>query len=124
MRIIRTWIHKRQTEYTKILYLFAKFHITDCKSYLFSISDSQYNFWRNDTGICKGVSICCNLCIIKDKKIENLDEAVVVYNFAVEDFNTYHVGSLGVWVHNDCSTKQVRTYYADGDMAELKQYEL
>ena len=26
-----------------------------------------------------------------------------VYNFEVEDFHTYHVGTLGVWVHNgDC----------------------
>ena len=24
-----------------------------------------------------------------------------VYNFEVQDFHTYHVGRLGVWVHND-----------------------
>ena len=44
-----------------ILYLFTKFLITDYKSYLFRISDHQYNFWRNDAGICKRIAICYNL---------------------------------------------------------------
>jgi hypothetical protein len=30
-----------------------------------------------------------------------------VYNFEVEDFHTYYVGEIGVWVHNiDCRVKQ------------------
>jgi len=33
---------------------------------------------------------------------ENLDKLVEVYNFEVEDWHTYHVGSFGVLVHNEC----------------------
>ncbi|WP_227674090.1 polymorphic toxin-type HINT domain-containing protein [Psychrobacter phenylpyruvicus] len=29
-----------------------------------------------------------------------LDETDTVYNFEVQDFSTYHIGELGVWVHN------------------------
>ena len=32
--------------------------------------------------------------------IEIVDKPVTVYNFQVEDFHTYHVGNLGVLVHN------------------------
>jgi hypothetical protein len=28
----------------------------------------------------------------------------MVYNFQVEDFHTYHVGSMGILVHNECTT--------------------
>jgi hypothetical protein len=32
-----------------------------------------------------------------------LDEPVMVYNFTVEEFHTYYVTDLGIWVHNtDC----------------------
>ena len=32
-----------------------------------------------------------------------LEEKDTVYNFEVQDFHTYHIGELGVWVHNaDC----------------------
>jgi hypothetical protein len=33
---------------------------------------------------------------------ENLDVSVSVYNFQVEDWHTYYVGSIGVLVHNKC----------------------
>lgn len=29
-----------------------------------------------------------------------LDEPVMVYNFTVEDYHTYYVTDLGIWVHN------------------------
>ena len=41
-----------------------------------------------------------NTLIVEDEKVENLDEAVKVYNFQVEDFHTYHVGESCVLVHN------------------------
>jgi hypothetical protein len=34
--------------------------------------------------------------------LENLEEPIEVYNFEVADWHTYHVGSMGVLVHNDC----------------------
>lgn len=29
-----------------------------------------------------------------------LEQTDTVYNFEVQDFSTYHIGELGVWVHN------------------------
>ncbi len=37
---------------------------------------------------------------IEDYHIELTEEPVLVYNFQVEDFHTYHVGENGVLVHN------------------------
>ena len=34
---------------------------------------------------------------------ENLTEPVMVYNFEVEEFHTYFVGSSGILVHNNCT---------------------
>ena len=33
--------------------------------------------------------------------VRNTGEMESVYNFEVEGFHTYHIGELGVWVHND-----------------------
>mgnify|MGYP002168483425 FL=1 len=38
---------------------------------------------------------------------ELLESPITVYNFEVEDFHTYHVGSASVLVHNKCSTSSV-----------------
>ncbi|WP_278962072.1 polymorphic toxin-type HINT domain-containing protein, partial [Ruminococcus bicirculans (ex Wegman et al. 2014)] len=32
--------------------------------------------------------------------VELTEEPVKVYNFEVDEFHTYHVGEIGVWVHN------------------------
>ncbi len=29
-----------------------------------------------------------------------LDSNETVYNFEVQDFSTYHIGEMGIWVHN------------------------
>lgn len=31
---------------------------------------------------------------------EKLDKTDTVYNFEVQDFHTYHIGEIGLWVHN------------------------
>ena len=41
-----------------------------------------------------------NTLLVEDRKVENLDEPVKVYNFQVEDFHTYHVGENVILVHN------------------------
>ncbi|WP_241498666.1 polymorphic toxin-type HINT domain-containing protein [Moraxella catarrhalis] len=38
-----------------------------------------------------------NVTIISQTK---LDHTETVYNFEVDDFHTYHIGELGIWVHN------------------------
>lgn len=40
--------------------------------------------------------------VISETRFEKLLKNVFVYNFEVEDFNTYHVGSFGILVHNTC----------------------
>ena len=39
---------------------------------------------------------------VEDIHIEELSEAIKVYNFEVEDWHTYFVGEQGVLVHNNC----------------------
>lgn len=39
---------------------------------------------------------------VKDVQIENLDEAVKVYNLEIEDSHTYYVSADEVLVHNEC----------------------
>ena len=36
---------------------------------------------------------------------ELLESPITVYNFEVEDFHTYHVGSASVLVHNKCNNE-------------------
>jgi hypothetical protein len=36
--------------------------------------------------------------------VERIDEKARVYNFEVEEFHTYYVGELGVWVHHSCNS--------------------
>ena len=42
----------------------------------------------------------CNVLLVENHSVELTDEPVMVYNFQVEDFHTYHVCTLGVLVHN------------------------
>ena len=38
---------------------------------------------------------------------ELLESPITVYNFEVEDFHTYHVGSASVLVHNSCNHNSI-----------------
>ncbi|WP_193777993.1 polymorphic toxin-type HINT domain-containing protein [Psychrobacter sp. FDAARGOS_221] len=53
-----------------------------------------------------------------------LDETDTVYNFEVQDFSTYHIGKLGIWVHNaDCCglTYEAAPYHTNvGSSVKLK----
>ncbi len=46
------------------------------------------------------VDVNNNILLIKDYTVEITEEPTTVYNFQVEDFHTYHVGSFGILVHN------------------------
>ena len=41
--------------------------------------------------------------VVEAVEHELLESPLTVYNFEVEDFHTYHVGSASVLVHNDCT---------------------
>lgn len=46
---------------------------------------------------------------VEDVQIENLDEAVKVYNLEIEDSHTYYVSADSVLVHNACGdSKKLR----------------
>ena len=40
------------------------------------------------------------ILLIEDYKVELPEKPTTVYNFQVEDFHTYHVGSFGILMHN------------------------
>ncbi len=40
--------------------------------------------------------------IISSIEVEHYDEPQMTYNFEVEDFHTYYVGTEGILVHNTC----------------------
>ena len=41
-----------------------------------------------------------NVLLVENFDVELTEEPVKVYNFEVDEFHTYHVGEIGVWVHN------------------------
>ncbi len=41
-----------------------------------------------------------NILTVENTRLELAEKPVLVYNFQVEDYHTYHVGECGVWVHN------------------------
>ncbi len=48
------------------------------------------------------------------KRWEQLQSAVPVYNFAVEDYHTYFVGTTNVLVHNNCGAENIKLDKAKG----------
>ena len=60
-----------------------------------------------------------NTLIVEDRKVENLDETVKVYNFQVEDFHTYYVGERCVLVHN-ANNYEAGKYTGNRTEQELK----
>ncbi len=48
----------------------------------------------------KVIDLNGDILIVEDIKIEFVENPVTVYNLQVEDFHTYHVGNIGVLVHN------------------------
>ena len=41
-----------------------------------------------------------NVLLVENFDVELTEKPVTVYNFQVDEFHTYHVGEIGVWVHN------------------------
>lgn len=53
------------------------------------------------------VTINGEYVIVEKVQHEILESPIKVYNFEVEDFHTYYVGCISVFVHNDCSATRV-----------------
>lgn len=51
-----------------------------------------------------------SLQVISQKPTGKLE---TVYNIAVENFSTYHIGELGIWVHNAKCRDFINNKYGD-----------
>jgi filamentous hemagglutinin len=68
---------------------------------------SEHPFWVKDWGWIKASLLQAGTELV-DGQNQTLriihaaltDETATVYNIEVEDYHTYHVGEIGVWVHN------------------------
>ena len=72
---------------------------------------AEHPFWIKDSGWLKASLLEQGMILLdrNNQEVEVLSQFLIpnrtdtVYNIEVDDFHTYHVGRLGVWVHNaDC----------------------
>lgn len=98
-QVVQTFVHKK--------YLLVHVYVEDEEI----ITTEEHPFYVEGTGfVCAGELKCGDTVRLADGRkvpvkqagFEYLDEPVLVYNFEVEDFNTYYVSELGVLVHNTC----------------------
>jgi hypothetical protein len=72
--------------------------LKDAKDKEFNIENTQ---WTQAKDLVSGdVALSAEGAKLQIVSIEIDDRAETVYNFEVEDFHTYFVGEVGVWVHN------------------------
>ena len=73
------------------------------------VTTVDHPFYVNSRGFVKAGELAIgdelldpnkNILLVENYDVELTEEPVKVYNFEVEDFHTYHVGRLGVLVHN------------------------
>ena len=73
------------------------------------VTTVDHPFYVNSRGFVKAGELAIgyelldvngNVLLVEKFNVELTDEPTTVYNFQVEDFHTYHVGEIGVWVHN------------------------
>ena len=73
------------------------------------VTTVDHPFYVNSRGFVKAGELAIgdelldpnkNILLVENFDVELTEEPVKVYNFEVEDFHTYHVGRVGVLVHN------------------------
>lgn len=73
------------------------------------VTTETHPFYVNDRGFVNEGELAigdelldsnCNVILVENFDVELTEKPVTVYNFQVEDFQTYHVCTLGVLVHN------------------------
>ena len=84
------------------------------------VTTEEHPFWVEGKGwvaarnLHQGDSLCLQdkgTVQITDVFVENLNNPVMVYNFEVEDWHTYFVGTNKVLVHNKCSLTKINDRY-------------
>lgn len=77
---------------------------------------AEHPFWIKGTGWLKASLLEQGMILLdrNNQEVEVLSQYLIpnhtdtVYNIEVDDFHTYHVGRLGVWVHNaDCCENHI-----------------
>ena len=61
---------------------------------------------------------------VESVQIENLDEAVKVYNLEIEDSHTYYVSADEVLVHNECTKNNYRSEYIKENPGMPNEYQV
>ena len=73
------------------------------------VTTETHPFYVNDRGFVNAGELAigdellnsnCNVLLIENHSVELTDEPTTLYNFQVEDFHTYYVGSFRILVHN------------------------
>ena len=73
------------------------------------VTTVDHPFYVNSRGFVKAGELAIgdelldpnkNILLVENFDVELTEEPVKVYNFEVDEFHTYHVGEIGVWVHN------------------------
>lgn len=95
------------------------------------VTTLNHPFYVKNKGWIPAASLVCGtvLLLVSGKCIEvetinfePVEEPVKVYNFEVEDFHTYYVGTMGVLVHNDCVDNKINGTRRETEVeVELKE---
>ncbi|WP_244244910.1 polymorphic toxin-type HINT domain-containing protein [Leptospira koniambonensis] len=108
-RVIQTFIRQADTIY-KVVFVDGSILETtwnhpfrrlksDSKGQNFGIENSE---WRQAKDLQSGdITLIASGETLEIESIEIDNRQETVYNFEVEDFHTYFVGEVGIWVHND-----------------------
>ena len=92
------------------------------------VTTVDHPFYVNSRGFVKAGELAIgdelldpnkNILLVENFDVELTEEPVKVYNFEVEDFHTYHVGRLGVLVHN--SVKEYGKQYSPEQQKLVKE---
>lgn len=84
------------------------------------ITTAEHPFWVKAKGwiaaykLQQGDMLCLQngkTVEVADVFVEELQESMVVYNFEVEDWHTYFVGKMQIFVHNKCNWNYISDSY-------------
>ena len=117
-RVLKTYINETDT----------LVHVTTDDDTI--VSTSTHPFYVSDKGWVKAgnlkpgdklVDKNGEIVLVNSVEIEELESPVKVYNFSVEDYHTYYVGS-GLLVHNMCPPEEVPDGNSEGGRGSNNYY--
>ncbi|MFN5422338.1 MAG: polymorphic toxin-type HINT domain-containing protein [bacterium] len=107
-----------EVAYKEVTHLYTNDKVTTYEIYIddeIIQTTDNHPFWVKDKGWVLSLHLAAGdqLQVHEDQyvaidrvEVVNHDVPVKVYNFTVEDYHTYYVSELGIWVHNiSCNAK-------------------